>query len=105
MHFLPKRVAELSGGRGGLTVDYRPYLKPESAPPVLQSASQVIAFAEKQDEAVRQNGIWIVTTNPDAYSEQEQKFLNDVIEQCKLHSLPLFIARAADLPNGWKRFD
>ena len=49
MHFLPKRVAEIGGKRWGLTVDYRPYLKPESAPPVLQSANEVIAFVEKQD--------------------------------------------------------
>jgi hypothetical protein len=105
MHFLPKRVADIGGQRWGLTVDYRPYLKQESAQPVLQSANEVIAFADKQEPSVRQNGVWIVTTNPDAYSEAEQKFLEDVKTECKRHKLPLFITRASELPNGWHRFD
>ena len=105
MHFLPKRVADISGQRWGLSVDYRPYLKPESAQPVLQSANEVIAFADKQEATVRQNGVWIVTTHPDAYSEAEQKLLEDVKTECKRHKLPLFITRASELPNGWHRFD
>ena len=105
MHFLPKRVADISGQRWGLTVDYKPYLKTESAPPVLQSAKEVIAFADKQEATVRQNGVWIVTTNPDAYSEDEQKFLEEVKTECKKRKLPLFISRASELPNGWHRFD
>lgn len=105
MHFLPKQVADIGGGRWGLTVDYRPYLKPESAQPVLQSANEVIAFADKQEATVRENGVWIVITNPDAYSDTEQKFLEDVKTECKKHKLPLFITRASELPNGWHRFD
>lgn len=105
MHFLPKRVADIGGQKWGLTVDFRPYLKPESSQPVLQTAAEVVVFAEKQDAAVRQNGVWIVVTNPDAYSSTERKLIEDVKAACKEHKLPLFIARASELPHGWQRAD
>ena len=105
IHQLPKRVASLSGRKGGFSVDFSNRLKRESDPPVLQTVEDLMAFVRKQDESVQRNGIWIVTTNPDAYSESELSLLEEVKRVCAKEKVPLFICRGAELPNGWKRYD
>jgi hypothetical protein len=76
---LPKRVADLGGNKWGLTVTPTSYLTPDARSTTLQTASEFLAFVQKQNPSVKENGVWIVTTHPDAYSEQERSFLNDVI--------------------------
>jgi hypothetical protein len=105
MHQLPKRVADLGGNKWGLSVDYAAHLKPESEQPVLQSTQEFLAFVRKQDKSVQENGVWIVTTHPDAYSEMETKLLEDIKSVSKKEKIPLFVCRASELPNGWKRYD
>ena len=77
MHMLPKRVADLGVKKWGLVVSYAEYLKAEKAEPALQSTTEFLAFVRKQDKPVQENGAWIVTTHPDAYSEPEKKLLED----------------------------
>ena len=105
MHMLPKRVADLGGGKWGLAVTYAKYLKIETETPTLQTTEEFLSFVGKQDEAVRENGVWIVITDPDAYSTPEKALLEDIKVACKKNSIPLFVCRGADLPNGWKRYD
>ena len=57
------------------------------------------------DRAVQQNGIWVVVTHPDAYSEPEKALLEALKALCRKEKIPLFIARAAQLPHGWQRYD
>jgi hypothetical protein len=104
-HMLPKQVADLGNGKWGFVISYAPYLKPESEPPVIQTVAALIGFVKKQDQRVRDNGLWIVTTNPSAYSEDELALLEDVTKAFRHDDLPLFICRGSDLPDGWKRFD
>ena len=105
MHMLPKRVADLDGQKWGFTVSYSEYLKPEKEEPILQTTKEFLTFVRKQDMNVQENGVWIVITNPDAYSNSEMKLLEDIKALCKKQQVPLFIARAAQLPDGWKRYD
>lgn len=105
MHMLPKRVAELGGQKWGFVVTYADYLKPEKEQPVLQSSSEVLSFVRKQEKAVQANGVWIVVTHPDAYSEPEKALLEDIKNLCRKEAIPLFIARGSQLPNGWQRYD
>jgi hypothetical protein len=105
MHMLPKKVAVLNGQKWGLTVSYAEFLKAEDAQPVLQSAEQFLAFVRKQDQGVQDNGIWIVTTHPDAYSEPEKQVLIDIKVVCRKIKIPLFIVRGSQLPDGWQRYD
>jgi hypothetical protein len=105
IHMLPRRVADLADRKWGLVVDYAEYLKPEPAQPVLQSQSELLAFIRKQDSSVQANGVWIVTTHPDAYSEQEKRLLEDIKAVCRKERIPLFITRASQLPAGWQRYD
>lgn len=105
-HMLPKQVADLSDRlKWGFVVDYADYLKPESSQPVLRSTAEVLAYVRKQDRAVQQNGLWIVTTHPAAYSAPETALLADVKAMCRREHIPLFIARGAELPDGWHRYD
>ncbi len=105
MHMLPKRVADLGGSKWGLTVRRSEYLTPDAGSTTLQTPEEFLAFVQKQSNSVRENGVWIVTTHPDAYSEPENTFLNEVIALCKKEKIPLFIVRGSQLPNGWKRYD
>jgi len=105
LHMLPKKVADISGKKWGFTVDYASYLKPESEEPVLQTKDELLAFVRKQDKDVQDNGVWIVTTHPDAYSDAEKALLEDIKNLAREQHIPLFISRASELPNGWKRYD
>jgi len=105
VHMLPKQVADLGGRRWGFTVDFSPLLQPEAAQPVLQTTNEFLAFVRKQTSDVRENGVWIVTTHPDAYSTAEKQLLEDIKFLCQKEKIPLFIARASELPNGSKRYD
>lgn len=105
LHMLPKRVADISGRKWGFTVDYAKHLKPESEEPVFQRTDELLAFVRRQDKDVQDNGVWIVTTDPDAYADVEKTLLEDVKTLSRQQHIPLFICRASELPNGWKRYD
>ncbi|MEW8682900.1 MAG: hypothetical protein AB2536_13450 [Candidatus Thiodiazotropha endolucinida] len=104
VHALPKRVAEISGQPWGLQVSYAPYLKPEPGQPYLQSVKDVLVYIEKQEISVVENGLWVVTTHPSAYSEQETKFLEKLKLELPKHNIPLFWARGSELKDGFKRY-
>lgn len=104
VHALPKRVADLSGQPWGLEVTYAPYLKPEPGQPYLQSVDDVLAYVKKQDKPVIENGLWVVTTHPSSYSEQETMFLDKLKVEIPKHNIPLFWARGSELSNGFKRY-
>lgn len=105
MHMLPKGVADLGRERWGFVVTRANYLNPEAGAPTLQTTDEFRAFVRKQSASVQENGVWIVVTDPDAYSEPEKALLESVKVLCQKESIPLFICRGIDLPNGWKRYD
>lgn len=104
VHALPQRVAETSGKPWGLQVSYSPYLKPESGQPYLQSVSDVLDYIKKQNPSVIENGFWVVTTHPSAYSEQELEFQKQLKEALPKANIPLFMARGSELNNGFTRY-
>jgi len=104
MHMLPKRVADLGGDKWGLQVTYASYLKPESNRPVIQTTQEFVSYIHKQDSSVQKNGVWIVTTHPDAYSDEEKTLLEDIRTVSSKENIILFVCRASELPNGWKRY-
>jgi hypothetical protein len=97
MHMLPKGVADLSGAKWGLTVD--------RSSVVIQTTEEFLDFYGKQNSSIKENGVWIVVTNPAAYSDEEKSFLEDIKSLCAKEKIVLFVARASELPNGWKRYD
>ena len=102
LHMLPKRVADLSGSKWGFTVTLPNGTKPDIT---IQSAAELKEYFTSLSAEIRENGIWIVTTDPAAYSEPEQQVLDDVKKMCIADNTPLFICRGSELPNGWQRID
>jgi hypothetical protein len=104
MHQLPKGGADLGGRKWGFTVTPSSLLTADAGSLTFQTPDEFLAFVQKQSASVRENGVWIVTTHPDAYFEEEKDLRNQVIAVCEKNSIPLFITRASELPNGWKRY-
>jgi len=67
--------------------------------------SEFLSFVREQSPDAKENGVWIVVTDPDAYGQAENKLLEDVKAVYRRQRISLFIARASELPNGWKRYD
>ena len=105
LHMLPKRVADLSTDQWGLVVSHAGDWNPPQQPPVFQNTHDFLLFVRAQNQQVQDNGVWIVVTDPDAYSDAEKTLLEDIKALCRKEQIPLFISRAIDLPNGWKRYD
>jgi hypothetical protein len=53
MHMLPKRVADLGGGKWGFAVTYTKYLKIEVEPPTLQTTKESFRLFENRIELFR----------------------------------------------------
>ena len=104
LHMLPKRVAEIGGSPWGFSIDKAPKGL-DGNQKILETAEDVLNYVRQQKLSVQQNGIWIVTTAPEAYSDQEVAVLERVKAMCRKENIPLFICRASLLPNGWTRFD
>ena len=101
MHMLPERVAKISGKQGGFTVSYAPFLAPENKEPLLRTLKEFKAFITKQKSEVKENGVWIVTTNPVSYSDAETKLLKEVSTSFPGIEVPIFVCRGSELPDGW----
>jgi len=98
VHMLPDRVAQIDGGRGGFTA--RDASGTES---IYTDAKQLVAFFQTLPAATQENGIWVVTTHPSAYSSAEHEKLHALLELCRQKNVPVFTCRGSDLPGGWKR--
>ncbi|HEX7517387.1 MAG TPA: hypothetical protein VF345_08890 [Chthoniobacterales bacterium] len=100
VHMLPDRVAKLDGKHGGFTVS-DPSAKEGNI--TYPTPEELVAYFQRLSESVRANGIWIVTTHPDSYSEGEQTKLKALIALCAEKKIPVYTCRASELPNGWTR--
>ncbi len=99
VHLLPDRVATLSGGHGGFTVTDPATRQPGET---YARPEELLDYLSRLPPAIRENGIWIVTTNPSAYAESEQAKLKSLAKLCAEKKIPLYICRASELPKGWK---
>ncbi|WP_346331011.1 hypothetical protein [Prosthecobacter sp. SYSU 5D2] len=95
VHMLPDRVAKLSGKHGGFTVD--------RSKPALKTADEVITHLEGLPKKTQANGIWVVTTHPTSYSEEETQKLESLASLGSAKGIPVFTCRASGLPAGWQR--
>jgi len=107
-HLLPKRVADLDKTgeiKWGYMVSQTKNLKTPLERPVFQEPNDLIAYFLKQSSKIQQNGIWVVTTNPKAYSNSEKESVEILKELCKEREVSLFFCRGYRLPNGWLNAD
>jgi hypothetical protein len=101
VHMLPNRVAALKGEAGGFQVFPQHGVKELT---MIPGVDELVAFYKNQGSRVQKNGIWIVVTNPKAYSEEEFEKIEILKKICIESEIPLFIARAKNLPGGWERY-
>ena len=105
-HVMPRRVAELDKGKNlkwGFIVSQSHDLKPPLQRPTFQTADELLAYYSQQPKKIQENGIWVILTHPDSYSDEEKENVEKLKRLCKEKGIPLFICRGMDLPNGWKR--
>ena len=69
VHMLPDSVAKFSGGHGGFTMTDPATKKPGST---YATPKELLAYFQDLPPTVRQNGIWVVTTHPDSYSDSKR---------------------------------
>jgi hypothetical protein len=98
VHMLPDRVAQIDGRHGGFTA--RDANGTEST---YVDGKQLVAFFQTLPPATQENGIWVVTTHPSAYSPAEHEKLRALLELCRQKNIPVFTCRGSELPGGWKR--
>ena len=97
IHMLPDRIAKIENKLGGFTVDKTYGDKTYSEP------KDLLDFVLGLPDGTKQNGLWIVTTHPTSYSEQENEKLKSLISLCVDKGIPIFTCRGSELPNGWNR--
>jgi len=100
VHMLPDRVAKLGGEQGGFTVT-DPMTKERGT--TYAHPGELLSYFQHLPSTVQQNGIWIVSTHPDSYSESEQAKLKALIKLCTEKNIPVYTCRASELPSGWQR--
>ncbi len=100
IHLLPDRVAKIEGGKGGFTVtDPKDPKNSKTCPEV----ASLVEYILKQPEGRRDNGVWVVYTNPSSYSQEEKGRLADLISKLQAQKIPIFTCRASELTSGgWK---
>jgi hypothetical protein len=92
-HMLPDRVAQIDGRNGGFTVGSETY----------PDAAKLVAHFRTLSPAAQENGVWVVTTHPSAYSLAEHEKLRALVTLCQQQKIPIFTCRGSELPGGWKR--
>ncbi len=102
----PKRVADLDATRkakwGFVLNEPKDHSRPADRP-AFQTAEDLLVYYRSLPGSVRQNGLWVLVTHPDAYSVEENAILYQLKSLCAKQEVPLFVSRASELPDGWKR--
>ncbi|HKQ59489.1 MAG TPA: hypothetical protein VJY35_16615 [Candidatus Eisenbacteria bacterium] len=95
VHLLPQSIADISGGKGGFTID--------EIETTIETAQELVDGFKKLSPGFQRHGIWVVTTHPDVYGPKEKQNLDRLQALCRKDRIPLFLCRGSQLPNGWKR--
>jgi Tfp pilus assembly protein PilF len=97
LYILPESVAKLSHKQGG----FQAYSENNKKEIIFQSSFDVLKHFTSLSQEIQDNGIWVVITNPDAYSKPEKQLYESLKKMCLDKNIPLFASRASKLANGW----
>lgn len=102
VHLSPESASGIVGAdKKGFVVSQSKDLKQIEERPVLDTPEQLVEYFLTQPQEIQKNGIWVVTTNPQAYSDNEMKSTEVLKNLCREKNIPLFFCRGMSLPNGW----
>lgn len=68
-------------------------------------AKDLKKIIESMPAQMKENGIWISTTNSFLYSEEENKELKELVRMAKPHKIHVFKCEIPEQPLGWKKVD
>lgn len=68
-------------------------------------AGPLIEHIKSLPQEFQQNGIWLVLTHPDSYTDRDRAELSELERLAQENGIPLFESRASELPNGWRRVE
>lgn len=101
-HFAPGREPGIFGAeKSGFVISVGGKNKPASERPFMATPKELVEFILEQSEMVKENGLWLVTTNPSAYSDQEMENTEILKKLCDEKRIMLFFCRGKFLPSGW----
>ena len=98
VHMLPESAAQVGGGHGGF-IATDPSTKRREQP--VAAPAELLSYFHRQSPKVQQNGIWVVTTHPEAYSPAEHSNFAALVKICITEGIPIYKCRGSELPNGW----
>ena len=102
VHLAPESASGIFGAdKKGFVVSQSKDLKELSERPVFDTPEQLVEYFLTQPQEIQENGLWVVTTNPQAYSDDEMKSTEVLKKLCREKNIPLFFCRGMFLPNGW----
>ncbi|UCC95404.1 MAG: tetratricopeptide repeat protein [Candidatus Omnitrophota bacterium] len=106
VHLSPESAPGIFGvDKKGFMVSQSKSLKPLRERPLFDTPEQLIEYFLNQSQEIQENGLWVVTTNPKAYSDDEMKSTEILKNLCRKKNIILFFCRGMWLPDGWIRAD
>ena len=106
VHFVPRSAPELSGSnKNGFMVSQSKDLKSPSERPIFETPEKLVEYLLNQPQEIRENGIWVIVSDPEAYSVDEIGSTEALKSLCRQKNIPLFFCRGMLLPNGWVKAD
>jgi len=104
VHMLPKQVSDLDKtGKVNWGFIVGPQESSKDKSWYFQDVKKLVKYFKTLPASVQKNGIWVVTTHPDAYSQTEKDLLENLIQICKKEGISVFHCRGSELPGGWQR--
>ena len=99
--WVPSAMAGLSNEAPGfkvldpLTLVEKSFPKAEDLKPILETLPL----------RMKENGIWISTSNSFLYVADEKLQLKALVEMARTNGIPVFICELGEQPGGWKRIE
>lgn len=102
VHIVPKSAPQILGAKKGGFMISQPHTSTlPPLRPILDTPEQLVEYFLQQPREIQENGLWVVVTNPKAYSDEEIKNTEILKKLCREKNILLFFCRAMALPNGW----
>ncbi len=77
--------------------------RPPAERPLVTSPAALLGFLAEQSRAVQFNGIWLIVTDPDAYTPTEKNMVVELKRLCNEKETALFVTRGSEFPYGFER--
>lgn len=100
VHLAPESASGIAGAdKKGFVVSQSKDLKPLGSRPILDTPEQLIEYFLNQPQEIQENGLWVVTTNPQAYSDDEMKSTEVLKKLCEKKIYRSFSVAACFYPT------